>query len=829
MVVICPDSFESIEYNDYFSGFPYPLSFFQKWSIKSIVDGNNSLLTSHTGSGKTLPFLFAIDYFVSRGKKVIYASPIKALSNQKYYEFTRQFPNISCGILTGDIKDSPEASVLIMTTEILRNNLFNKQIIKSGGTISGKLDFDMDFDTDLALVCFDEVHYISDESRGAVWEQSIIMMPKHVQMLMLSATIDKPERFAAWVESQNPTKQVVLSSSSHRIVPLTHYLWLTLHKKQIKNTEKTEYETRVREIVNKRIEITSASNQFNEINYYKMAAIKNYISKSELNISRKFVLNELVRDLHRENMLPAICFVLSRRNVEIFASEIEMNLFESETNECAPPIEYECKNILYSKFNTKTAQEIMLLPEYITTIELMKKGIACHHAGIIPVIREMVELMFERNYIKLLVGTETFAVGVNMPTKTVIFTGLTKFTGSSNRFLQAHEYKQMAGRAGRRGIDTVGHVIHCSNLFDMPTATEYKTIITGPPQMLSSKFKVSYNLILNILSSNATTNLETVCDFVGKSMISEEIKNNVTSCERKLEAVRVELAQKREALKFCQTPESTMIQYFKMKSDLIGSTNKTRTKLLREIKELESDKVFIRDSLLYEEITRLESEITSVTSEKISTTSYLEETVKTIISILTDEAFINPDDLSVTQKGLAAARIQESHSLAIADLYTTTTGFEFLSAAELAAVLSCVTNLSVKDDVQLINPRTSSQAVLSAVLKLRENYNKYYDIEALHKINTGADYNFHYQIIEEVRDWCLCETELECMQLINRIKSEHGIFLGEFIKAILKINNLSAELEKIAEADGNLELLQKTKSIPALTLKYVVTNMSLYI
>lgn len=831
MVFICPNKFDSKIYDEHFSKFPFELSNFQKWSIKTIIDGGNFLLCVPTGSGKTLPAEFAIEYFVSKGKKVIYASPLKALSNQKLYDFRRKFPDISFGILTGDVKDNPEADVLIMTTEILRNTLFNKQIIKNGGIIKSKLDFDMDFDNELALVCFDEIHFIGDAERGSVWEQSIIMMPKDVQMLMLSATIDKPEKFAEWVESQNKDKRVFLSSTNHRVVPLTHYLWLTMHKSQIKKTEKTEYESKVREIVNKRIEITSASNQFNEINYYKMSAIKNYIGKNELNIGRKFVLNELIRELHREKMLPAICFVLSRRNVEIFAREIELNLFETENNECAPPIEYECKNILYSKFNNKTAQDIMLLPEYISTIELLKKGIAVHHAGIIPVIREMIELMFEKNYIKLLFATETFAVGINMPTKTVIFSGLTKFNGSINRFLMAHEYKQMAGRAGRRGIDTVGHVIHCSNLFDMPTSSEYKTIITGPPQMLSSKFKVSYNLILNIISSNLEReiSLEEICHFVGKSMISEEIKNNITSCEKELEKIRSVIASKREAIQYCKTPENLINHYFKLKSDLSFASNKTRNKLMREIKEIEEDKSFIRDSLLYEELNRLETEIKTINNEKEYTTSYLYENVKIIIDILKDNGFIKSDELSPTNKGLIASNIQESHSLAITDLYECTNGFSLLSASEIASVLSCVTNISVKDDLQVINPRIKNENILSCVVTLRENYNKYYDIESKYKINTGTDYNFHYQIIGEIYEWCLCENEIECMQLINRIKEEHGIFLGEFIKAILKINNLSSELEKICEMNVNLELLQKVKQIPELTLKYVVTNMSLYV
>jgi ATP-dependent RNA helicase HelY len=205
-------------YNEFFNYFSFNLSDFQKAAIESIVTGNHCLVTSSTGSGKTNSAEFAIEYFKKQGKKVIYTGPIKALCNQKLYDFRKKFPHISFGILTGDIKDNPEADVLIMTTEILRNTLFNKEIIsKEKTTIQNPLlSFEMDFDSELGAVVFDEIHYISDEDRGSVWEQSIILLPDHVQLIMLSATIQKPELFAKWIEDvkncNNNNKQVYLCS-----------------------------------------------------------------------------------------------------------------------------------------------------------------------------------------------------------------------------------------------------------------------------------------------------------------------------------------------------------------------------------------------------------------------------------------------------------------------------------------------------------------------------------------------------------------------------------------------------------------------------------------
>ena len=195
MVVITEDTFpENLnnKYSVYFNDFPFELSPFQKWSIKTIVDGNHTLVTAHTGSGKTLPAEFAITYFVSKGKKVIYTSPIKALSNQKLYDLQNKYPEISFGILTGDIKDNPEADVLIMTTEILRNTLFSKKIINNESNnsniniVNNTFDFDIDFNNELGAVIFDEVHYIDDEERGSVWEQSLLLLPPQVQLVLLS-------------------------------------------------------------------------------------------------------------------------------------------------------------------------------------------------------------------------------------------------------------------------------------------------------------------------------------------------------------------------------------------------------------------------------------------------------------------------------------------------------------------------------------------------------------------------------------------------------------------------------------------------------------------
>lgn len=257
MVKICNEPYPSnSKYDSNFELYPYSLSDFQKYAIEAIVEKQHVLVTAHTGSGKTLPAEFAIQHFAKQGKKVIYTSPIKALSNQKYYEFTKKFPEISFGLFTGDIKTNPDADVLIMTTEILMNYLFTSTTNADDPDTLNALQFQIDVQNDLGCVVFDEVHYINDADRGQTWEKTILMLPRHIQMVMLSATIDNPQGFAKWCEKDDAepdAKCVYLASTNHRVVPLSHYGFLT--------TTEAVYKT-IRDKVPKRKFATIQTNLF---------------------------------------------------------------------------------------------------------------------------------------------------------------------------------------------------------------------------------------------------------------------------------------------------------------------------------------------------------------------------------------------------------------------------------------------------------------------------------------------------------------------------------------------------------------------------------------
>jgi superfamily II RNA helicase len=405
------------------------------------------LVCAKTGSGKTLVGEYQIYHSLSKGKRVFYTTPIKSLSNQKFYEFTNKYPHISFGLMTGDIKTNPNADVLIMTTEILMNYLF----IQNSEQKSSSLDFQIDIQNELACVVFDEVHYINDAHRGQVWEKTILMLPPHVQMVMLSATIDNPAGFAKWCErggvEDDGDKQVWLASTNHRVVPLSHYGFLTTTEAIFKIVKNKDLEKQIRDKTNTLIPLQTDKGMFLESGFRDLSIYTEMFHKHGVELKRKHVLNQLALFLRDRDMLPAIVFVFSRKNVELYAKEITIPLLEDDSK-VGYIVRRECEQIIRKLPNFK---EYMELPEYNQLVDLLEKGIGIHHSGMIPILREIVELMISKKYIKMLFATESFAIGLDCPIRTAVFTSLTKFDGNSDRYLMAHEYTQMAGRAGRRG------------------------------------------------------------------------------------------------------------------------------------------------------------------------------------------------------------------------------------------------------------------------------------------------------------------------------------------------------------------------------------------
>jgi superfamily II RNA helicase len=824
MVKICDKPYdeneESSKYFEYFEEFPFPLSDFQKYAIQGIVEEQHVLVTAHTGSGKTLPAEFAINYFTKRGKKVIYTSPIKALSNQKFYEFSKAFPDISFGILTGDIKFNPEADVLIMTTEILQNTLYLQNYKNEQS--NELLMFDMDMENDLGCVIFDEIHYINDKDRGKVWEETIMMLPQQIQMVMLSATIDKPEKFAKWCEDQKKTKSVYLASTNHRVVPLHHHLFVTAPEHLYKQiTSKSEVEE-TRKQMDILMPIRSPNKNYHEDSYLKSHRLLQKIEKHKTFISPNFVLNQVVKHCKNNEMLPAIAFVFSRKNVEKYADGVGEIVID-DMFPVPEVIERECEHIIRKLPNYR---EYLELPEYKKMVNLISKGIAIHHSGIMPILREMVELLFAKGYIKLLFATETFAVGLNMPTKSVIFTGVSKFSSETSgmRYLYSHEYTQMAGRAGRRGLDKIGHVIHCTNMYrqNMPTSNEMKQMLSGVPQTLVSKFSINCQLLLSIFQNIHETTNENIAKHISKSMLHNEVQKQLQYSKEEYEKVKESYEKKMNMITGKDLEE--LSNYNTLKVSLSGLQNKKRKAAQRTMENIEVNYGKKWKSLLqqYEDANKLKQEMANMANQVDYSENYIHNTMDYYLTFLEDCNCIEKDNDSykLTIEGELASMIKEGPGLLLGN-HVFANKLASFNASEIVGILSVFTPIKVNNDVKTQRPNTSNIELNSYISELNSDYiGKYENI--YHE-------ELQFDIIQEVMDWINAETEQECRQILFSLQEEKDVFLGEFVKALLKINHISLELESACTIIGNVQLANVFNGISEKTLKYVATNQSLYI
>jgi superfamily II RNA helicase len=832
MVKVCsynyPKSNEE-EYKKYYENYPYELHDFQKWCVEGVVTGNHVLISASTGNGKTFGGEFAINYFHSKCKKVIYTSPIKALSNEKFYAFTKKYPHISIGLITGDIRCNPDADVLIMTTEILLNKLYQ---IKSTAKISQtSISFEMDIENELGCVVFDEIHFISEESRGHIWEQSIMLLPPHVQMIGLSATLDNPERFAYWLETRGGItkfgdKEVFLTKKQVRAVPLIHYSFITATNGVNKTIKDKALQEEIKKAINKPFIIQDDKGVFNDEQYKSTSKLLTLFEKHDIRVKRQHVLNKVTEYLVEQEMLPALCYVFSRKQLEKCAAELTTNLLEFDSK--VPYIvDRECEQIIRKLPNY---EEYLHLPEYVNTVKLLRKGVGIHHAGLMPILREMTELLFARGFIKILFCTETMSVGINLPVKTTIFTDVKKFNGEIIRQLYSHEYTQAAGRAGRLGLDTVGHVIHLNNLFRDVDSAAYKTMMNGKPQILTSKFKISYNLLLNLLDIGD----KKLVQFANKSMVTGDLDNQMKEIYHKITSLNGEIDNIKLCVSNLRTPVSVLEEFIELQTNRVNAVNKKRKEIERKLQNIYDNYKYIeQDKLTYLKIDSKENELNELQKEYDSVNSYIKSGVGTVLTLLKEEGFIegNPDDelsLNLTLKGKIASQLREVHCLVFAKLLEDKK-IDHLSSRQLVSLFSIFTNITVQEDFKQFNPDSNDDDVQINVNLLTILYNKYKDKEIKNNINTGFEYNIQYDLLNYLDEWCVAESIEECKLVLQKIGEEKQIFLGEFVKALLKINNISAEFEKIAELTGNMALLSTLREIPNITLKYVVTNQSLYV
>jgi len=809
---------------------PFELSPFQKNAIAGLLNNKHVLVSAHTGSGKTLPAEFTIKHFVSLGKRVIYTSPLKALTNQKFHDLTLLFPDISFGLLTGDNKFNPEAQVLLMTQEILRNTLFQQQLFTGAGVLSdsksdvksGVLTFDMDIENDLGAVIMDEAHFIVDKGRGIVWEETLMMLPNHIQLCLLTATLAKPERFCKLIEGRGGP-EVWVCPTKKRVVPLTHTALVTMpdsNFKTMKSSDKEKYE----ENFNKFVTLKTANGKYMEKNYHSLQKTLKYLDLKRIRVNQTFVLNQAIKLLKERNTLPAIIFIFSRKKVNQLAAKIQIPLFE-EDSKIPSIIEKECESMLRKKLTNY--KEYLVLPEYKFIIGLLRKGIAIHHAGILKEFREMIEMLFGKKYIKVLLATETFAMGINMPAKASVFTSIQKFDGKSFRTILPWEYIQMAGRAGRRGIDDKGLVLILLNLCnrDPLSSSEMCHMLTGDPQSMESRFVIHSNLLLRLISVG---NMD-FKSFIGKSMMNEDIQNQKKEILKKIS----DLESNQETKVFYRTDVDVLKELYTLNQNVEMLSGKKKKVRIRAISNLEGCNKFIKEEYQkYLARLQIDIDLDYLKKRLQNVESFIDEEIKIQIKMLTDNMFTYQDGdgvVGLTEKGKIAVTLQELAPLPFAEIIENGI-LDNLDTKQIVAVLSCFTNMHLSDDMTVHSIATINidENVKKAITDVKNTYNKYFDILIEQKLGIIDNYDMHYNMVELAYKWCDATDSASCMSVINQAKT-YDISLGDFVKAILKINNIIQELEKASTVNENLSLIEKLRKIPILTLKSCITNQSLYL
>jgi superfamily II RNA helicase len=794
--------------------YSYPLDSFQEHALTAIEEGQNVLVTAKTGSGKTLVGEYLIHQTIRDGGRIFYTTPIKSLSNQKFNDLKKEFGVDMVGIMTGDIKFNPDARIIVMTTEILRNLLFKQGTSTESLGLTSSLSL-----KGLSAVVFDEVHYINDKDRGKVWEETMILLPPEIQLVLLSATIDRADCFASWLGDLKQ-RPITLISTQYRVVPLTHGVLIGQQFQTLMDSKDVYHDDTYRRWLEWRKQKVKEHEDFQrKVKEQRRAGFEGPVEGKTRPASFVHQMNETIVALERQKLLPALCFVFSRVGCEKYADKVEATLLDSSD-------QAKVKHIW--DFHLHAYKDVLeFVPQAHKLRALAERGIAYHHSGLLPVLKEIIEILFSKGLIKLLFATETFAVGLNMPTKTVLFFGLEKYSEDVQglRVLRTDEYIQMAGRAGRRGLDPVGTVIYLPER-DPIEPGEMKAMMTGGRTPIQSKMMFDYEFILKTLQANSLTWIK----LMEKSYWYIQRQEAIQAEEKSLKT----LEQKRNGLPITDAEILELRIREGLEETLQKATNAKKRQATKELDKWKDEHTGPRwDSLwkLYPQAKKLEAEAQEAQRYKTELEAYT-ITIQPLVTFLQTTGFLKDtadkaEELtrdSLTEKGVLATEINEGHPLLMTELYVQ--GLcEGLTAEEIVCVLAGFLQEGGDDEKQ---PSVEKLQVSAAV---KETLYKISDVAcALAAKETQAgvlDRKFGYwdlnsYWIEPIWKW------LDGADA-SALCAEYGFFEGNLQRTILKVVNLVEEWTVLATYKKDVKMLETLRGIDA-TLKHgIATTDSLYL
>ena len=749
--------------NEFLGRYPFSMDDFQIQGCQALENGKSVLVAAPTGAGKTIVGEFAAFLAMESGKKCFYTTPIKALSNQKFQDLSAMFGESNVGLLTGDTSINSEAPIVIMTTEVLRNMIYS-----ASSTL-----------TDLRYVVMDEVHYLADRFRGAVWEEILIHLPESIQVAALSATVSNAEEFGDWLQTVRGEMQVIVSES--RPVPLyQHVLFGNRLLDLFSSSTKVNPEI---------LRLEKESLRAVRTKYGNSGGKKNWRDSSQITPTIKALGRaEVIEKLDREGLLPAITFIFSRAQCDnavkqCLAAGLRLTNAEERS---------QIREVISEKTKSLPEDDLIVLG-FHEWVDSLERGIASHHAGLLPAFKECVEELFQRGLIKAVFATETLALGINMPARTVVLEKLTKWNGESHVSVTPGEYTQLTGRAGRRGIDIEGNAVILWNKdIDSASAAGLASTRTYP---LKSSFQPTYNMTINLISqfgaARARTSLES-------SFAQFQADKAVVGLARQIKRNNDAISELEEEIS-CHLGD--FVEYAQIRFEIKELERGLSTKR-RKAREFEEEKIAdARKALrnhschgcsdretharIAERADRLRRENSGLSARVANRTHVIARRFDLIKVMLEKFGYLNND--AITASGKLLSKIYGETDILIAEMIRRE-AFGQLTAAELVSIVSVFVYESRKDAPPKL-PRGQVEEVLSDLVKVWIEIN---DLE----VDLGLE-----PIREPDAGFCWASYRWASGHSLTAILKGTELTVGDFVRSMKQIIDL---LRQIAIASPHL-------------------------
>lgn len=802
------------DFEEQYNKTKYKWDDFQLHAFSAIREGRDVLVSAPTSSGKSHVGWYALKQHLfnndSKRHRIIYTSPIKTLSNEKFEEMTEYLADygIRPGLLTGDHRVNVDSDFLIVTAEILSNALFRLK-----GIEDKKNDFELDteFVNSISCVIMDEIHFISDASRGHVWENTIVLLERDVQLIGLSATIDQPQRFAEWI-ARTRERPISLVMKYERPVPLEYGVY-DGSKVKIVMTKDGTYQ--------------------NDIWLESARAVKEHEDhhSSKRTDKRLDMLRSFIRYADRKELMQLCFIIFSKRNCERFAEQVDFSLLTSRESTLAVR---ELETKLGTHLQTQST-----IPRYNQIKRLVQKGICFHHAGMPVILKEVVEHLYKTGHVKVLFATETVAIGVNMPVRTIVFTSLEKSSGqsengqgSSIRYINSAEFKQICGRAGRRGIDTRGTVVFLP-IYSMPDQRTVKdTLLFGPMPKIESKLQLTYHSYLRTEISDVLTQ----DGYFDKSLLKTHTQSVATGITRELETVREKLSN----LSTLVDSLKKGVPYQDYKSIMEHLRNQSQSSQYGFAVKLTSKQRKNSDRLRRicdknAELTKAIQDLMELRTEESKTLDQLEHYTEfkdnryaRIREFLRITEYLDPD-YKITDYGVMVAHINECNPFILAEIFTGNI-IQCLTTSEIVGLCAVLVDpISSMKKVDKTVSSIESINIREAISYLETRVDAYRTVERDVGLEDGESdeyWRISLDYVEIAQQWASADPEKDTGRILGMLE-EMEEYEGTFIKNMLKIDTIISNLIMLAKLTNDMTLVPKLEEI--IIVKGMVNTDSLHV